>query len=102
MLPSAWVYILTNKPRHTTLYVGSTIALPIRVWEHQTKRKPRSFSARYNVTTPVYIEPFEHIEDAIKRERYIKRKSRKWKEALINKFNPEWRDLTEEIMSLYY
>ena len=101
MLPSAWVYIVTNHPRHTTLYSGSTIDLPIRLWEHRTKQNPKSFTARYNVSKPVYYEAFENIEDAIKREWYIKGKSRKWKEALINKTNPEWRDLTEEIMKLF-
>lgn len=102
MLPAAWAYILTNGPRHTTLYVGSTVDLPTRVWEHQTKRKPKSFTARYNVTKPVYYELFENIEDALKRERYIKGKNRKWKEDLINGFNPEWRDLTEEIMRKFH
>lgn len=101
MLPSAWVYILTNGPRHTTLYVGSTVDLPTRLWEHRTKRKPKSFTARYNIHKPVYYEPFENIDDAVKREWYIKGKTRKWKEELINKFNSEWRDLTEEIMACY-
>ena len=101
MRPSAWVYILTNHPRHTTLYVGSTIDIPSRLWEHRTKRKPGCFSARYNVFKPVYYEPFEHIDDAVKRERFIKGKTRKWKEDLINSVNPEWRDLTDEIMALY-
>ena len=53
------------------------------------------------VTKLVYYEPFEHIDDAVKREWFIKGKNRKWKEDLINKLNPEWRDLTEEIMRCY-
>ena len=101
MLPSAWVYILTNGPRHTTLYIGSTVNLPTRLWEHRTKRKPGSFTARYNITKPVYYEGFPTVKDAIERERYIKGKTRKWKEALINGFNPDWRDLTEEIMQFH-
>ena len=98
MLASAWVYILTNGPRHTTLYVGFTVNLPTRIWQHQTKQRPKAFSARYNVTKPVYYEACESIKDAIKRERYIKGKTRKWKEELINKFNPDWRDLSEDIV----
>jgi putative endonuclease len=97
MLPSAWTYILTNG-RHTTLYVGSTNDLPTRLWEHRVKQNPRSFTARYNVSHLVYYEAFELIADAVRRERFIKGKSRKWKEALINKINPEWKDLTDEIM----
>ena len=97
MLASAWVYILTNHPRHTTLYTGSTIDLPTRVWEHLTRQKPKSFTDRYNVTKLVYYELFDYINDVVKREWFIKGKSRKWKEDLINKLNPEWRDLTEEI-----
>ena len=101
MRPSAWVYILTNHPRHTVLYVGSTIDIPLRLWEHRTKRKARCFTARYNVFKPVHYEPFENIDDAVKREGFIKGKTRKWKEDLITKMNPEWRDLTEEIMRKY-
>ena len=102
MRPAAWVYILTNSPRNTTLYVGHSIDLPTRLWEHRTKRKPRSFTARYNVSRLVYFEEFDCVEDAIRREQYIKKKTRKWKEELINKFNPDWRDLTEDIMAKYY
>jgi putative endonuclease len=102
MPDSAWVYILTNHPRHTTLYAGSTIDLPTRLWEHRTRQNPKSFTARYNVTKLVYYQPFEHMDDAVKREWFIKGKTRKWKEDLINKANPEWRDLTEEIMKRYH
>ena len=99
MLPSAWVYIVTNN-HHTTLYVGMTNDLPTRAWEHRTKSNPKSFTAKYNLHKVVYFEQFETIVEAIKREKYIKGKSRKWKEELINKMNPEWRDLTDDIMRL--
>ena len=98
MLPSAWAYILTNHPRHTTVYAGSTTDLPTRIWEHRTKQNPKSFTARYNVTKLVYYEPFDNIDEAVKREKFIKGKNRKWKEELINKFNPQWRDLEEDMM----
>jgi len=93
---TAWVYILTNK-HHTTFYVGSTDALTTRLWEHQTRRNPKCFTARYNVLKPVYYESFSTLDDAREREEYIKGKSRKWKEALITNKNPPWNDLTEEI-----
>ena len=73
----------------------------IRLWEHRTKRKPGAFTARYNVSKPVYYEEFDDIGDAVTRERFIKGKSRKWKEELINSVNPEWRDLSDEIMARY-
>jgi putative endonuclease len=88
----AWIYILTNK-NHTALYVGVTNNLRTRVWEHKSKRSPSSFTARYNVDKLIYYEEFEFIVDAIAREKYIKRKTRKWKEELIGKVNPEWKEL---------
>ena len=96
MLPSAWIYIITNV-HHTTLYVGVTNDLPTRLWEHQTKQNPTSFSARYNLSILVYYEGYESIVEAIVREKFIKGKKRNWKEELINKLNPEWKDLTFEI-----
>jgi putative endonuclease len=98
MLPSAFVYIVTNKTK-TTLYVGVTTDLPTRLWEHKTKQSPTSFTARYNVYYPIYIEGFELLTEAIKREKYIKGKTRKWKETLINSVNPQWEDLTSQVTS---
>jgi putative endonuclease len=95
----AWIYILTNKSR-TTLYVGVTTDLPTRLWEHKTKRYPKSFTARYNVNLLVYYEGFDGIVEAIEREKYIKGKSRKWKEELINKMNPSSEDLSERVTSI--
>ncbi len=99
MAPVAYVYILTNK-HHTVVYVGMTTDLRTRLWEHQQKVNPKSFSARYNVFTPVFYQSFSTEEDAIERERFIKGKNRKWKEDLIQTTNPHWRDLTEEIKSM--
>ena len=94
MTPSSWIYIITNKGK-TTLYIGVTNDLRTRLWEHRTKRNPRSFSATYNLYILVYYEGFDSISEAIDREKFIKGKTRKWKEALINTMNPEWKDLTE-------
>lgn len=100
MLPSAFVYILTNI-HNTVLYVGVTNALRTRVWEHKRKQNSKSFTAKYNIYKLVYFETFESIIEAITREHYIKGKTRKWKEVLINKTNAEWKDLTDEIMEKY-
>ena len=92
MLPSAWVYLLTNR-HHSTLYIGVTTSLSTRLWEHRLKQNKKSFSARYNLYKLVYIEPFETVVEAIKREKYLKGKTRAFKEALIRKTNPDWNDL---------
>lgn len=99
MLPVAYVYILTNK-HHTVLYVGMTTDLRTRLWEHQKKINPSSFSARYNLVKPIYYKGFDSEEEAFKREQYIKGKSRKWKEELIAGMNPEWNDYTSEIINM--
>lgn len=99
MLPAAYVYILTNK-HHTVLYVGMTTDLRTRLWEHQNKINPGSFSARYNVFIPIYYQGFDSIETARERELYIKGKIRKWKEDLINSRNPNWLDLSAEIFDM--
>lgn len=93
---SAWVYILTNRWR-TVLYVGITNDIRTRTWEHRMKQDPKAFTARYNLVILVYYEEFESIVDAIAREKYIKKRSRAWKNALISKMNPEWRDLTADV-----
>ena len=95
----AWVYFLTNK-RHTVLYVGVTNNLATRLWEHRSKQNPKCFTARYDIDKLVYYEAFTVIMEAIAREKIIKRKSRKWKEVLVEKMNPEWNDLTGLAASL--
>ena len=91
-----FVYIMTNK-NHTTLYTGVTSDLYGRTIKHRTKKYPKSFSARYNVTKLVYFETFPSIVDAIAREKQLKAGSRKQKIKLINRMNPEWRDLFETL-----
>ena len=92
MRPRAWIYILTNVNR-TVLYVGVTNNIRTRILEHRSKQDIKSFTARYNVNILVYYEGFDSIVEAIAREKYIKRKTRKWKEGLIGKVNPEWKEL---------
>ena len=91
-----FVYIITN-PGNTVLYVGVTSDLHSRVKEHQNKKFPNSFSARYNLNKLVYFEPYQLIGDAIAREKELKAGSRAKKVELIVKMNPEWKDLYYEI-----
>ena len=90
------VYIMANQ-RRTTLYVGVTSNLPRRMRQHKTKFYPRSFTARYNCDCLVYHEALPTIVEAIAREKQIKAGSRKKKLALIQRQNPDWRDLYEDI-----
>ena len=99
-MTGGFVYILTNK-HNTTLYVGVTSTLYSRIIQHQTKTFPKSFTARYNVSKLVYYEVFDSIVEAIDREKQLKAGSRKQKIALINKFNPEWKDLFEVVANRY-
>jgi putative endonuclease len=91
-----FVYIMTNK-NHTVLYTGITSQLRNRVYEHLEKKHPNSFTARYNANKLVYFESFLYIEDAIAREKQIKAGSRIKKIQLINDFNPDWKDLYDEL-----
>ncbi len=91
------VYILTNKLK-TVLYTGVSSDLVARIQEHQSFLYPDSFTARYRVTCLGYYESFSSIEEAIAREKFIKGKRRSWKLDLINSFNPDWNDLSSEIM----
>jgi len=86
-----YVYILTNKPRGV-LYIGVTNDLERRVLEHRSK-SIAGFTKRYNLTRLVYFESSENIESAIEYEKKLKNWHRVWKIDLIEKHNPEWRDL---------
>ena len=91
-----YVYILTNK-NNTVLYTGVTNNLKRRLKEHILKAKPKSFTAKYNLNKLVYYESFFLIGDAIAREKQIKAGSRKKKELLIHRVNPDWNDLSNEL-----
>lgn len=87
---NSYVYILTNYT-NTTLYIGVTSDLIKRIYQHKSKAV-EGFSNKYNLTKLVYYECFEDIEEAIKREKFLKGKKRSFKNELINSFNPEWND----------
>ena len=91
------VYILASQ-RNGTLYIGVTSDLPGRMYEHREGLVP-GFTRRFGVTHLVWYENHSRIEDAIQREKNLKRWLRKWKLELIEKSNPEWRDLYEEMLA---
>ena len=95
MGPQSIVYILTNK-HNTTLYTGVTRDLRRRVAEHRLHLN-KGFSDKYNTEKLVYFEIYDRLDDGIHREKQLKKWHRAWKEELINNFNPEWKDLAEEI-----
>ena len=88
-----YVYILTNR-NNTTLYVGVTNDIVRRVYEHKNKII-EGFSARYNLTKLVYYEYFDSEENAILREKELKKYYKRAKQKLITEFNPNWNDLYE-------
>ena len=88
-----YVYITTNK-NNTVLYTGVTNNLERRMHEHKTKAN-RGFTSKYNVYKLVYFEHFTDINQAIAREKQLKKWRRAWKEALINEMNPDWNDLSK-------
>ena len=86
-----FVYILSNAA-NTTIYTGVT-----NEWEHKSHVDANSFTARYNVTKLVHYEKTPDVRAAIEREKQIKSWSRKKKNALICRDNPEWKDLLPQI-----
>jgi putative endonuclease len=91
-----YVYILASK-RNGTLYIGVTSDLIKRVYEHKTNIV-KGFTERYKVHDLVYYEATNSVVAAISREKELKRWQRKWKLALIERFNPAWIDLYHTII----
>ena len=85
------VYILASQ-RNGTLYVGVTGDLIKRIHEHKTGLID-GFTKRYKTHSLVYFEQHETMDNAITREKQIKKWNRKWKLELIEASNPEWQDL---------
>ncbi|WP_420572967.1 GIY-YIG nuclease family protein [Kordia sp.] len=87
------IYILSNK-NNTVLYIGVTSNLTKRIYQHKSK-KHKGFTTKYNCNKLVYFEEFQSMNEAIFREKQLKKGNRKRKEELIYKENPEWKDLAE-------
>jgi putative endonuclease len=94
-VPAGWIYIMTNRP-NGTLYVGVTSNIRRRVAEHKDGLID-GFTRHYGLHRLVYVERHEIILSAIHREKNIKHWSRAWKVRLINRDNPGWKDLFEEL-----
>ena len=90
-----YVYIMSNKHR-TVFYIGVTSNLFKRVHEHKIL-KGSLFTIKYNCTDLLYFESYTLIEEAIAREKAMKKWSRQWKIDLIKSKNPTLVDLSEEI-----
>jgi putative endonuclease len=88
------VYILASATRGT-LYIGVTSNLPARVWQHKNDQM-EGFTHRYRVHTLVWYEVHESMESAILREKALKAWKRAWKIELIERTNPDWRDLLRD------
>ncbi|MBB5763435.1 GIY-YIG nuclease family protein [Methylorubrum rhodesianum] len=89
------VYIMASA-RNGTLYTGVTSNLPRRAYEHRAKLT-EGFTARYGCKLLVWYEPHETMIEAISREKQIKAGSRSRKLALIERLNPDWRDLYPDL-----
>jgi putative endonuclease len=89
-----FIYILASK-KNGTLYIGVTNSIERRVEEHKNKLDSNCFTAKYDVNILVYFEKFQYIDDAIKREKQLKKWNRQWKINLIEEENKDWKDLSE-------
>jgi len=90
------IYILANK-KNGTLYIGVTSDLVKRMWEHKNKVL-EGFTKKYDVYILVHYEIYSDPENAIKREKRLKKWNREWKINLIENTNPDWEDLYPTLM----
>ena len=91
-----YVYILTNKT-NSVIYVGVTSDLKRRLHEHKSGRFD-GFTKKYSINKLVYFEEYSEINDAIAREKQLKRWTRIKKNYLIETKNPEWKDWSENLI----
>ena len=89
------IYMITNRP-DGVLYIGVTTDLKKRIWQHKNK-EIEGFSSKYNLKNLVYFEVYDDYWEAANREKRMKKWNRQWKINLIEKENPEWKDLYDEI-----
>jgi putative endonuclease len=89
-----YIYILASK-RNGTIYIGMTNDLARRVYEHKSGLM-EGFTKKYSIDKLVYYESTTDVNAAILREKRLKKWKRQWKIELIEKSNPNWRDLSED------
>jgi putative endonuclease len=92
-----YVYILASR-KDGAIYIGITNDLVRRTYEHRTKAV-RGFTSKYNITRLVWFEIYDDPISAISREKELKKWRRSWKVFLIERENPDWKDLYESISS---
>lgn len=90
-----YVYILASQ-RNGTLYTGITNDLSKRIWEHK-QGVADGFTKQHNVKTLVHYETYNDVTEAIAQEKRLKRWHRKWKLELIERDNPQWKDLYDDL-----
>ncbi|MEM6780805.1 MAG: GIY-YIG nuclease family protein [Pseudomonadota bacterium] len=95
MLKTFYIYILASK-KNGFLYTGLTSELPKRIWEHKNE-VVEGHTKKYKIKRLVHYEVFEDFEAAVKREKQLKKWRRQWKIDLIEKANPDWNELYDEI-----
>lgn len=86
-----FVYFMTDKNR-TTLYIGVTNELQLRLWQHRNPERP-CFTEHYHCIILVYYERFGDVIAAIAREKQLKGWRRSKKDSLVETMNPRWEDL---------
>ena len=94
-MKKAYVYILSNKNR-TVLYIGRTVNLLRRIRQHKSYNGAK-FTKKYSAYYLLYFEIFDDLNNAIKREKQLKRWHKDWKWNLIKQNNPELKDLLNKI-----
>lgn len=97
MTKQSAVYLLASQ-RNGTLYIGVTSNLIKRVWQHKNNTID-GFIKQHQVHNLAYFELHGSMEEAIKREKQLKKWNRSWKIELIEKDNPYWHDLWEDIIA---
>jgi len=90
-----YVYMLASR-RGGVLYVGVTSTIQRRVWEHR-EGLLAGFTKRYFVRRLVWFEEHPDAQSAIRKEKQLKRWRRSWKIALVERENPDWIDLYEDV-----
>jgi len=90
-----YVYIMTNRSR-VVLYTGVTNSLEVRMWFH-AQAGAKSFTKRYKIDRLVYFEEYQDPNEALAREKEIKKWRREKKNALVEAFNPKWEDLRVQL-----
>tara|TARA_R110002096_G_scaffold87831_3_gene201458 strand:+ start:10514 stop:10804 length:291 start_codon:yes stop_codon:yes gene_type:complete len=94
-MSKGYVYFLTNY-RRTVLYIGVTSTINSRVWKHKLG-EGSIFTSKYKLTVLVYAEEYDHISDAIAREKQLKNWHKEWKWNLVKKHNPKLEDWYETL-----